>query len=290
MRRPRRLQLPEPSSSGPRGSAILRRPSRVVVIVARIVSGVCVLILLSLLVFDAQAERFTAGLTPYQFRQELEGDLRKEYPDVLGVAHNAGDDVGATFEAAAYGVDAIEIDVTSVGGGLHASHDAPIPLLDTLFFRGPELDEAWEAARVRDTILLHLKESSPGYLAKVRDFLAERRDRAVIFQTRDAASLRMLARTVPWARRLKLIFSRKELDALRGDPELRATIDGVSVRDRLLTPADLQWLEREGLATFAWTVNDVARMNELVERGLDGLITDRLDIMALLGGRPQIVR
>jgi hypothetical protein len=31
-------------------------------------------------------------------------------------------------------------------------------------------------------------------------------------------------------------------------------------------------------------------VNALVERGLDGLITDRLDIMALLGGRPQIVR
>ncbi len=187
-------------------------------------------------------------------------------------------------------MDAIEIDVTSVGGGLHASHDAPIPLLDTLFFRGPELDEAWEAARVRDTIVLHLKESSPGYLVKVREFLAERRDRAVIIQTGDAASLRILSRTVPWARRLKLIFSRSDLEDLRSDRALRAAIDGVSVRNRLLTPAVQAWLEAEGLATFAWTVNDVTRMNELVERGLDGLITDRLDIIALLGGRPQIVR
>jgi glycerophosphoryl diester phosphodiesterase len=112
---------------------------------------------------------------------------------------------------------------------------------------------------VRDTVLLHLKESSLGYLVKVRDFLAERRDRAVIIQTRDAASLRILSRTVPWARRLKLIFSRSELDALRADRELRAAIHGVSVRDRLLAPAVQEWLEAEGLATFAWTVNDVAR-------------------------------
>jgi hypothetical protein len=120
---------------------------KVFLVIVRCIGAGCVVVLASLLVFDAQAERFTAGLTPYQFRQELKGELRYDYPDVVGVAHNAGDDVGATFEAAAYGVDAIEIDVTSVGGALHASHDAPIPLLDTLFFRGPELDEAWEAAR-----------------------------------------------------------------------------------------------------------------------------------------------
>ncbi len=60
-------------------------------------------------------------------------------------------------------------------------------------------------------------------------------------------------------------------------------IDGVGVRERLLSRGAQAWLERRGLLTFAWTVNDERRMNELVGQGVDGLITDRLDMMELLG-------
>ena len=261
---------------------------RVAFVAARTLSVLCVLLLVVLVVFDAHAERFTAGLTPLQFSAKLQVDLRDDYRDVLGVAHNAGDDLGATFEAAAHGVDAIEIDVTSVGGELHASHDAPVPLLDTLLFRGPHLEEAWNAARLRETVLLDLKESSSGYLDDVRRFLATRRDRRLIIQTRDVASLRVLARTVPWAQRLQLVFDERDLERLHRHRELVAQIDGVSVRDRLLSPPEHAWLRSRGLKTFAWTINDEQRMNELVARGLDGLITDRLDIMALLGDRPGV--
>ena len=89
---------------------------------------------------------------------------------------------------------------------------------------------------------------------------------------------------------MQLIFTERDLEALRGDAGLVALLDGVSVRDRLLTASRHAWLEQRGLKTFAWTVNDNRRMNELIERGLDGLITDRLDFMALLGGRPELVR
>ncbi len=242
---------------------------RVAFVAARTLSVLCVLLLAVLIVFDAHAERFTAGLTPLQFSARLQGDLRDDYSDVLGVAHNAGDDLGATFEAAAHGVDAIEIDVTSVGGELHASHDAPVPLLDTLLFRGPHLVEAWDAARLRETVLLDLKESSSGYLDDVRRFLATRRDRRLIIQTRDSASLRVLGRSVPWAQRLQLIFDEDELERLRRDPELGGEIDGVSVRDRLLSGSEQAWLRSRGLRTFAWTINDERRMNELVARGVD---------------------
>jgi len=262
--------------------------ARSILLVSRAVSALCLTLLAALVVFDAQAERFTAGLTPAQFREQLEVELLDEYPGVLGVAHNAGDDLGATFEAVAHDVDAVEIDVRSVGGELHASHDAPVPFVDTLFFRGPHLEEAWEAARLSDTIVLDLKESSRGYLERVRRFVSQRRDRRLIIQTQDAPSLRILRRTVPWAQRQQLIFTAGQLEELRNDRGLVAVLDGVSVRDRLLTVGVHAWLEQRGLRTFAWTVNDDRRMNELVERGLDGLITDRLDIMALLAGRRDL--
>jgi len=263
---------------------------RAVSLVARAVSVLCVVLLVALVVFDAVAERFTAGLTPVQFSQRLKADLLDDYGRIVGVAHNAGDDVAAANEAVAHGVDAVEIDVTSVGGQLHASHDAPVPFLDTLFFRGPTLEEAWETARLRDTVVLHLKETSRRYLDQVGEFLRVREPRRVIFQTRDAESLRVLRRTVPSAWRLLLLFRPRDVERLRSDAELVEMIDGVSVRDSVLEPELQSWLRRRRLAIFAWTINDDRRMNELVERGVDGIITDRLDIMALLGGRREVPR
>ena len=61
----------------------------------------------------------------------------------------------------------------------------------------------------------------------------------------------------------------------------------MSVRESLLSAQAQAWLQGRRLLTFAWTVNDERRMNELVARGVDGLITDRFDIMRLLGDRDE---
>jgi hypothetical protein len=158
--------------------------------------------------------------------RRLEPGLGHGYASAIGVAHNAGDDLGTATEAAAYGADAIEIDVRSDGSELFASHDAPLPGLEDVVFRGPSLQQAWDIAQLRGTVLLHLKG----------------RDRP-----------------------------------------LRAAIDGVSVHNRLATLPLLAWLEHRRLTTFVWTVNDEARMNELLAHGVHGLISDRLDIVRLLG-------
>jgi glycerophosphoryl diester phosphodiesterase len=232
----------------------------VVFVVTRAVSAVCLVVLAALVVFDAQAERLTAGRTPVEFSARLEPGLLPDYDRITGIAHNAGDDLKTAIDAVAYGVDGIEIDVHSTGGELSAVHDAPLPFLEDLVFRGPSLQEAWNVARLRDTVLLHLKERSPAYLSAVHAFLATHR-----------------------LRRVLLIFGAGDLARLRRDPALLRTIDGVSVRETLLTAGTLAWLKSRGLLTFAWTVNDEHRMNELIREGIDGLITERLDIMRLLG-------
>jgi hypothetical protein len=260
----------------------------VVFVVARVVSVLCIAMLGAIVVFDASVERFTAGRPPSQFTQRLDVDLAGHYQVVTGVAHNAGDDLNAATDAVAHGVDAIEIDVRSAGNELFASHDAPVPFLEDLVFRGPSLGDAWDVARLCDTVLLHLKESSPRYLAQVRAFLATRPLRRVIVQTGDRDALRVLRRTIPSAQRLLLVFNARELERLRGDRELLAVIDGVSIRESVLSAPAQAWLQRRGLLTFAWPVNGERRMNELIARGIDGLITDRFDVMELLGdgGKP----
>jgi glycerophosphoryl diester phosphodiesterase len=254
-----------------------------VLVVSRVVSVVCVVALIAIGVFDATVERFTAGRVPSEFAHRLDVDLTDRYADVTGVAHNAGDDLGAATEAVAYGVDAIEIDVRSAGGELFASHDAPVPFLEDLVFRGPSLQEAWRVAQLRDTVLLHLKESSSLFLTRVRDFLASRPLPRVIVQTDNRDALRALRRTIPRAQRLLLVSRAQDLERLRGDRELLGLIDGVSVAESVLSGAAQAWLRRRRLLTFAWPVIDEPRMNQLVARGVDGLITDRLDVMRLLG-------
>ena len=55
----------------------------------------------------------------------------------------------------------------------------------------------------------------------------------------------------------------------------------------VMTSADLvAAAHREGLRTVVWTVNDPARMADLVELGVDGIVTDRPDLLRqVLAGR-----
>ncbi|GAB3294821.1 glycerophosphodiester phosphodiesterase family protein [Pseudoclavibacter terrae] len=48
----------------------------------------------------------------------------------------------------------------------------------------------------------------------------------------------------------------------------------------LLSPARLRAFHRHVPEVHVWTINDPARMRELLERGVDGLVTDRADLAA----------
>jgi glycerophosphoryl diester phosphodiesterase len=50
--------------------------------------------------------------------------------------------------------------------------------------------------------------------------------------------------------------------------------------------ADLiQAARGRGLKTHVWTINDEARMRELIAAGIDGIITDRPDVLLKVLGR-----
>jgi glycerophosphoryl diester phosphodiesterase len=230
------------------------------------------------------AERLIAGEQPIQFFVPLEVDLLDDYSAVFGIAHNSGDSVAVAREALEHGADVIEIDVVAIGGRLHAAHDVPPRYVDRYVSRAPTLDAVWQVARGADAVALDLKESSPRYLDLVIAFLNEHPDHQLIVSSREPTALRRIEERAPHAFRFLSIGTHAHFEALRRDPGLVTYLDGVGIRETLIDADVAGWLQASGLMIHAWTVNDGARMNELVELGVDAITTDNLAIMQLLGG------
>jgi glycerophosphoryl diester phosphodiesterase len=74
--------------------------------------------------------------------------------------------------------------------------------------------------------------------------------------------------------------TRAELRELLGDGALAD--DAVSVRHSLLTPEVIDRLHRQVPAVVAWTVNDRRRARQLRDFGVDGVTTDRAEVLRSL--------
>lgn len=260
---------------------ILVALAAVVVILASIVA------LVTFITFDHEVAEYTSGGEPIQFFRQLDADLLDDYQGAFAVAHNSGNLVSTTKEALAHGADVIEIDVISVGGRLRAAHRSPVPILGSRFFRGPTLAEVWDAASAADVIKLDLKRSSPEFLERLFFFLGERADHEVVISTRDREALRAVAERVPQAIRLLSIPDARGFEKLQQDEDLQSLIDGVTIRHTALDEESIAWLRDKGHIVFAWTVNDLQRVNELIQWGVHGINTDNLAIMKLLGGQER---
>ncbi len=61
------------------------------------------------------------------------------------------------------------------------------------------------------------------------------------------------------------------------------------MRESLVDFEMMSWLDARGIGAFAWTVNDIDRVNELIRLGVTGITTDNLAILSLLGGQAKNV-
>jgi hypothetical protein len=266
---------------------------RVALIVLASLSIASSLYLLGLFAFNPSgAEEFTVGLRPSQFYRIFENEERAfpdpVYTEVFGVAHNSGGSIDATLEAIAYGADVIEVDVISMDGELYSAHTPPIPFLGSRWFRGPGLERVWTASYRADAMQLDLKERSPRYVNLVVDFLVSRPgEREVMVSSRSPEVLTALAEQAPNAILLLSVPDEATLEDLRDDPALASAIDGVSIRESVIDFDRATWLTDNDLLIFTWTVNDIGRVNELIPLGVDGITTENLALMTLMGGQER---
>lgn len=228
----------------------------------------------------------TAGVIPRQYYSEFDAEPLPSYDGTHGIGHNTGDSLDKIAAAIDAGAQGLEIDVIEYRGDLYARHNLPVTLFGEFAFRPIHLEEAWMAATT-EVVQLDLKDTSPRFLNKLIDFLNRHgQDRRIILVSSwDLGVLQRVERDAPWVGRLLSVGSKDALDSLLvGYEDIRQDrlLNGVTIAHELLDAPTVEWLKERELLIFAWTVENLSRVNELTLLGVDAVVTDDLAILNLL--------
>jgi glycerophosphoryl diester phosphodiesterase len=148
--------------------------------------------------------------------------------------------------------------------------------------RIPSLDEVLDRFAGKVALALEIKAGStffPGIEEKVISALRERAaiDQAAVASF-DHYALRRLKEIEPTIRTAALLVGRPvSLSALAGP----AKADGLALEASFVTKTEVEACRASGLQLAVWVVNDPAQMRHFIRLGVDGIITDRPDLLRL---------
>lgn len=218
-------------------------------------------------------------------------------PRFVGVAHAAGNDRFLLRRAVEAGVDFVEADVWPRGDRIVAHHErraGSLPLLwDKWFlkldFRPVCLEEIAEAAAGRVRVYVDVKSGSPGFMRRVLDALRHggALDGAALsgHHWRDLVEARR-ATGVPV---FPSIPDGPALDRFWAFHERESGhIDGVAIRHWLLTVDVAAALRQRGLLILPWTVDSHRRAHELMDLGVDGVISNHVWLLHEMAARAAL--
>jgi glycerophosphoryl diester phosphodiesterase len=237
----------------------------------------------------------------YRLPPALRGRLRAG--QWLRTAHRGlpyvapGNTAGAIAAAADLGVDVIEIDLHATADGrLVLWHDEEIPApdqpvtiatatLDKLRHldlgqgeRILELADAMAITRDRAALMIDLKAN--GLARPIAETARQLNFAPLVVCGHFWGSMRWLRRHVPeigisftldrpWRRRI-------------GQALIDRSADAVTVNRRMIDRALIGHYHNRGIAVLAWTVDDPAEMQRLLDLGVDGLTSNRPDLFPTL--------
>ncbi len=204
------------------------------------------------------------------------------------VAHRAGNNLHHLEQALAAGVDAIECDLWHDRGRLSLRHEHKLPGLPVLYDRWyvrfslgeRNLPELLREINLRAALFLDIKSSTPRAAESV---LALYRDNEAFMPETRVSSSRwpLLDHLVRAGTRMQIFYS---VGRARQIEPLLARIGGdlhpagVSVRHTLLDADLVRRFHDAGLQVYAWTVNNRHRAAELLAWGVDGVISDDVQL------------
>ena len=216
---------------------------------------------------------------------------RHERPRLLAIAHRAGNDLARLRVAEEIGVDLIETDLWYFRRRLEARHVktlGPVPVLWDRWRLEPgwrprlQLFELLATVGERTTLFLDLKGRHPGLPGALREALGRLgKVRPVVVCSQ---RWHLLDALLPYPE-LGLVYSIGNPRMLRDVwPRLdRLEQPAVSIDQRLLTPETVRAFKERSAAVVTWTVNDEARADELRAWGVDGVISDNVELLPIRG-------
>lgn len=232
------------------------------------------------------------------------------------IAHCFGNSRRRLARALQGPVDLIETDVWFENGGIAARHERKLGWLPILFDEQPEfrgsrgpgrfglslgkwyvklqtsrllLEEVLTRARGKRRLLLDVKTRIREREESFARALTESVERTgmeeeAVFCGRAWSLLRHLRQLSPRLTTYYTINDARLLPAfealLKDDP-----VPGICLRHTLVDEPLLRRLKALGITIYTWSINDLPRAHELLEMGVDGIISDRLELLGLLGDR-----
>ena len=221
------------------------------------------------------------------------------------MAHRAGNDLQALQAALERGADVVEADVHSHLGRLEVRHHKALGPLPWVWDRKggtglvPLLRDHWDlqpasafplrlpqlldAARADATLMLDLKGAGGVGPAVVRLLHARAPEAPIIVCARWWPSVDAFA-GAGWARPVLSARGRTELARLRRRLARGPVPYGVSVHRSLLEPSVVRALRDRVELVMTWPVNDVEALDDVLRRGVNGVITDDVGILEAVVG------
>ena len=215
----------------------------------------------------------------------------------LAIAHRAGNSLDDLHAANVLGVDVIECDVHEHRGRLEVRHlktAGPLPFLwdrwELASASAPRLGlaELLDADEHGTTFMLDIKGRRSSAARSVASLLHRRgHHRPILVCGRWWPSVETVARDLPFVRPVLSARNGSELGRLRQrlrDPDERS-VHGVSVHRSLLDAPTVAELSERVEVVMTWPINDVASLEEMLDLGVSGIISDELDVLRELKSR-----
>jgi glycerophosphoryl diester phosphodiesterase len=236
---------------------------------------------------------------------------------VQRIAHGYGNSRRYLAQALEGPVDYIEADVWYQNGRVAVRHERRLGPLPVLFdeknrdhvghgpgryglplvhwyvklqFRTLYLEDVLALARGRRRVLVDVKWSPGGRQSAFARVLAQTVRLAgmvddVTFCGQNWSVLQRLRVIDPGLHVRYSIGAQRQLPAFGHVPQ-DETLKGVCVHQSLLNTQLIDILKRRGLDIWTWTVDDVEQARRLVAMGIDGIISNRLEVLRALSEAP----
>ncbi len=211
-------------------------------------------------------------------------------PRPFAVAHRAGNSLEDATAALAAGAEVLESDVWLYRDALELRHEktmGPIPILWDRWSLAPgwrrrfQLDELLEHLDPEIELMLDLKGpfwSDPAIVDRIEDAMrAGRPDRPFLVCSQNWSLLDDI-RKIPGVLLVHSIGNRRQLANAWSKLE-RDDHDAVSIHVKLLDADTVRELKQRVSIVMTWPINDAELLETVLNWGVDGVTTDRLEIV-----------